>query len=161
MSPCCSYLAKSHGNSAVFSTSGQTAGCSSTSCSCNTSLRRTVALGTSTSAAEKTCDASGCTIATLATAEKSTEKLTLLVCLLDVVLNTNTARCALVGRRCSTGAHEGSNHYRCVNGTIALSAAERGSLSAPDIAVTNDCSVRLGSAAAKALSVCGNAVQVG
>jgi hypothetical protein len=79
--------------------------------------------------------------------------------LLDVVLNTNTAGCALVGGGCGTSAHKGSDHDRCVNGTIALSAAERSSLSALDVAVTNDCSVRLGSAAAKVLSAYDDVIQ--
>jgi hypothetical protein len=141
------YLAESHGDSAIIGAGRETSGSSSTSCSRNASLRRTVAL--CAAATEKTTDSSSTSVAALATAKESTKKLALLSLLLDVVFNANTARRAVVDRRRGASTHESTDHDSCIDGTIALSATERSGLSTGDVAVTNDGSVRLGTAAAR------------
>jgi hypothetical protein len=134
-----SYLAKSHGDSAIVRASRQTAGSTSSLGSRNTSLRRTGGLAALGS--------------TLSTTEKSSEELTPLAGLLDVVLDTDATRCALVSRWCGTSAHEGTDHDCSIDGTVALSASKRSGFSAGNVAVTDDRSVCLRSTAAMSLSV--------
>lgn len=149
-------LAKGHCDGTIIGTGGKTGGRSSTSCSCNASLRRTVALCASTAATKEASETSRSAVSALASTKESAKQLTLLASscwLLDVVLNTNTSGCSVVGRGSSAGAHESSDHDRCVNRAVALSAAERSSLSAGNVTVTDDGSVCLGTAAADILSV--------
>jgi hypothetical protein len=87
-----SYLAKSHGDSAIFRACRKTGGCTSTLSSCNTSLRRTVALcATAAQEASEPSSASITTLASTSTEESAKELTLLLALLLDVVLNADTA----------------------------------------------------------------------
>lgn len=145
------YLAKSHGDNATIRACRQTRRCTLSRSSSNTSLRRTVGLGSATT--QETLHASGTTLAirtpVAAAAEESTEQLASLArWLLDVVLNTYTARCSLVGRRSGTFAHEGADHDACDDGAVALSAAQGTGFSAGDFPVADDGGVGLGTAPA-------------
>lgn len=144
------YLQKSHRNSTIISASWQPARCTCSSCRRDTSFRWSIDL--ITTATQKTSK-TGCSRTTsggstsIATKTPS-EELSLLSRLLDVVLHSDATRCALVRRRCCTGAHKGGNHDRCVNGAVTLRAAERSCLTAGNLPISDDGSVGLRTAAA-------------
>jgi hypothetical protein len=153
------YLAERHVDGAVRVGGGHTGGSARTHSSSDTSLRRAFSL--STAAAEETGNTSGTAAAsssfgaasTAATAEEAGKELPL-ICLgccgsaTEVVFHTSGARGALVGRRGSSGAHEGGDHDGGIDVTVALSAAERTGLAGGDLTVAYNGSVGLGTAAA-------------
>jgi hypothetical protein len=151
-------LAKSHSDGSVFCACWQPGCCSSAHGGGNASFGRTadfVAASTEEAcnagcAASTTCTA--CSSALVTAAEEAAEKLALL--LLDVVFDTDAGGGSFVGRRRGTSAHEGADHDGCVDGTVALGAAERSGFAAGNVAVSDDGSVGLGSTAARALLVC-------
>jgi hypothetical protein len=145
------HLTKSHRHSTIVSASRQTACRSGSHSSCNAGLWWTV--GFVTASTEQACNTSGtrCTTGTAActTSQKATEELTLLTRLLDVVFYTNASRGTLVGRWCSSLAHESANHDCSIDYAVALCTTERRGLAARDFTVFNDSGVCLRTAAAE------------
>jgi hypothetical protein len=161
------HLAESHRDSAIISRSRHATAGTRTGSSRNTGLGGALSLGATT--AEQTSNSSratGTTGTTSTSSKKTAEELTAtsttLSVLWDVVLNTSGTGSTLVGRRrrCGTSAHESGDHDISVNGAVALSATKRSALAGRDLAVANDGSVRLGTAAV-GRAVAGGAVSDG
>lgn len=120
----------------------------------NTSLWRAHCLGTAS--AQKTSDAS-CSRATASAAGTSTKEpaeqlpppapCASLAVLRNIILHTDAARGALVGRRRGSRPHERRNHDGRIHRPIALRASQRRSLPTRNLAVLDDCGVCLRPAA--------------